>query len=495
MKDLKYTPPTPTDMQESGFYSYPSTGVSSYQYMANHQRLNNNNQHSPYNSQSLAPPKNYEPTDNETGSETLGGEKSPEAEHENGNETEIIEPEIEPQHWKRKNIKTPSKFEIFHACINDLTGKDKLAKLTAYSIRLLSTIHDVHGLGNPEIRRLTSSSKLMEDTINKQADIIISDDISTYSSSPSNSILNLTPLTYFLPIISKSIIKLSSGLNTTKLERYLLILLAFLVSKLADLMAGLGIYRHLLRAGTIPFRIWKFTNHITHSIRLLMDRSQVENSSIRIKKVLDYWTSSDMISQIASFWYALSDEILLIFRFKLLLDGDKGGSALSNALYKWAEDHELYSWMATILVGLNKDWNRWLLLKDEESRVILNQKVRARTRRIVGDLIRKNRVSSPLLDTDDELEGTIYNDKIEETRKEIKTIQINLVRLLCDLIFDAKYIFHWDMYKPFHVSLGVMSGCLGFYNVWRQQKERLTNEAIAAAEAEMLAEINSVVKK
>lgn len=396
------------------------------------------------------------------------------------------------------NVKLPSNFEIFHACVNDLTGKDKLAKVVLYSIRLLTTINDIHGLGNPSIARSIRSAKLMEKTIEKQTDIILDDSIpttTTSSSSPSSSILNFSSINYILPIISRFLIKSSTLISKSKLQRCLLLLLAFLVNKLSDLMNGLSIYRHLLRAGTIPFRIWKFSNHIRYTIKILLDRSKFDSTAIKLEKILKYWTSKDLISQIANFWYAISDEILLIFRFKLLLEGKHGGSKFSKALYAWAEDHELYSWMATILLGLNNDWNKLILLKDKESKIILNQKVRTRTKRIVGDFKRKNGVLQSL-DLEDDYElNSIYLNKLEETRKDIKTVEINSIRLLCDLVFDAKYIFHLNMNKIIHVFLGVSSGCLGLYNVWRQQKERLIKEAIDKAKAEIESEIDNSIKK
>ncbi|KAG0682558.1 hypothetical protein C6P42_002840 [Pichia californica] len=409
------------------------------------------------------------------------------------------QPQQQPLHRQGKlPVTLPSNFEIFNACVNDLTGKDKLAKIVLYSIRLLTSIHDVHGLGNPSIARSIKSAKIIEENLNKHSNIILNDEstknINKSSTYPSNGIINLTSFTYLLPLFSKFLLKASNILSKSKLHRCLLLFLAFLVNKLSDLMNGLSIYRHLLRAGTIPFRVWRFTNHIRYSLNILLDRSKLDGPAVRIEKVLKYWTSKDMISQIANAWYTISDEILLIFRFKLLLEGNKGGSNFSNSLFVWAEDHELYSWMATILLGLNNDWEKWILLKDEESKIILNQKVRARTKRIVGDFKRKNKVSqsSPEIDTEDEYESSsLYLDKLVQTNKDIKTVQINSIRLFCDLIFDAKYIFHWDMYKPLHVTIGMMSGCLGMYNVWRQQKERLTREAIADAEAKFQAEINN----
>jgi hypothetical protein len=382
-------------------------------------------------------------------------------------------------------VKKPSNFEIFQACVNDLTGKDKLAKLVQYFIRFITSIHNVHGLGNPKTARSFKSSLILNNASDES--LSFNDNVKT------EKIINTSSITYILPLISRLLFKSSSILSNFKLQKLLLILLAFITNKLSGLLNGLNIYRHLLRAGTIPFRVWKFSHHIRHSLKILLDRSKLDGAAVRLEKVLQYWTTKDMISQIANFWYAISDEILLIFRFNILNNEAKNGSRLSNALFLWAENNELYAWMATILLGLSNDWNKWLTLKDKESRIILNQKVKARTKRIVGDLKRQNqnRISSP--DIVDNIENTDYDEDIEEfdtlyknqldiIHNDMNTIYINSIRLSCDLVFDAKYIFHWNMYTPLHVSLGFASGCLGLVNVWRSQHDRLLKEAILKAE-------------
>lgn len=364
-----------------------------------------------------------------------------------------------------QTYREPSAFEIFNACVNDLTGKDKLAKLTQYGIRLIGAVHDIHGFGNSRVKEKYRNLELVDNAV-KNGDSPIS------NGSQLRLILSQTATVF----------------KGHRLKRLLYLFLAYLTRKLAGLLNGLNIYRHLLRAGTVPFRVWKFANHIKHSIKILLDESKSDGQAVKLEKVLQYWTTRDMVSQMCNFWYALSDEILLIFRFGLLLRGKQGGFGFADALFSWAEDHELYSWMALIILGLQKDWNKWLHLKNEESRIILNQKVKARTRRIVGDMQRQrgNKLGSPDVDFEDyerveeEFEYDHgYFSRLAKINHDKTTILINSVRLTCDLLFDAKYIMHWNMYRPLHVALGLASGTLGFVNCWRGQRERLVAEALA----------------
>lgn len=373
----------------------------------------------------------------------------------------------------QSTYKKPSNFEIFNACVNNLTGKDKLAKTTQYVLRFLASINDTHGLGNPEIAKTVCS----EFALNKVTyDKNINNSIEHNNDSINNS-LNTSKfkIGYILNKLSKN----TNLLSAAKLNRLFLIILAFITKKLSGLLNGLNIYRHVLRAGTLPFRFWKFSNHIKFSIKTLTDCKTIESPAVRLEKVLSYWSTKDMISQMANFWYALSDEILLLFRFNILLKGNKG-NRFTNALFLWAEDHELYSWMATIILGLYNDWNKFLLYKDKESKIILTQKVKSRTRKIVTDLHRKNcakRGDTPDFQVAEQEDNLQYTKELEEINTELTRIKINFIRLSCDLVFDAKYILGFNMYRPLHVSLGLVSGVLGLCNVWRQQRDRLHEEA------------------
>lgn len=400
--------------------------------------------------------------------------------------------------FEQRAHSTVSPFEVFNACVSDLTGKDKIAKTVQYALRLLVAIHDTHGLGNRKVaERFLFKEKVQPIIDDVQVGIRTgSDSIDRGQVQPhvaykveTSPILLLGRL---LPVFTKILGKYACLLSVDGIHKSALLLLAYVTKKLSSLLDGLNIYRHLLRAGTIPFRVWKFTNHIKYSLRVLLDSQSMDGHAVRIEKVIKYWTSKDMISQMVNFWYAISDELLLLFRFKILLEGKGKGSAFSNALFTWAEDHELYSWMGSILLGLNNDWGKWMALKEKESRIILNRKVKARTRRIVEDIKRQsqdsgNMETSKLItpEVDDEDDEKImqdhhdrYVDELAEVRDQLYTVKINAIRLSCDMIFDAKYILHWNMYKPLHVTLGLLSGSLGLYNTYRAKRAALEEQQL-----------------
>ena len=406
------------------------------------------------------------------------------------------EGEIVKNNGKRPSKRQVSGFEVFNACVNDLTGKDKLAKTIQYGIRTIAAIHEVNGLGNPRVAKhlgMDTNGNIVRPVLNEQKLIEVVESVD----SNDNSETKFNSISTIITLFSKILTKYAKIMSQKSIYRGFVIIIAYITNKLSSLLQGLNIYRHLLRAGTIPFRIWKFSNHIKWSLKILLDRTSLDGPAVKMETVIKYWTSKDLISQMINFWYAISDEILLLYRFKFLLNGNSNGKdSFSNSLFQFAEDHELYSWMGSILLGLNNDWNKWILLKDKESKIILNKKVKARTRRIVSDIKKNNsneittttkRNESPDFDKydneDTEIAGEeemyydeMYYDELSEIKRDKTTVKINAIRLTCDMIFDAKYIFHWNMYKPLHVVLGLTSGSLGLYNVWRQKRYELENK-------------------
>ena len=406
------------------------------------------------------------------------------------------EGEIAKNNGKRPTKRQVSGFEVFNACVNDLTGKDKLAKTIQYGIRTIAAIHEVNGLGNPRVAKhlgMDTNGNIVRPILNEQKLIEAVESVD----SNDNNETKFNSISTIITLFSKILNKYAKIMSQKSIHRGFVIIIAYITNKLSSLLQGLNIYRHLLRAGTIPFRIWKFSNHIKWSLKILLDRTSLDGPAVKMETVIKYWTSKDLISQMINFWYAISDEILLLYRFKFLLNGNSNGKdSFSNSLFQFAEDHELYSWMGSILLGLNNDWNKWILLKDKESKIILNKKVKARTRRIVSDIKKNNsneittttkRNESPDFDKydneDTEIVGEeemyydeMYYDELSEIKRDKTTVKINAIRLTCDMIFDAKYIFHWNMYKPLHVVLGLTSGSLGLYNVWRQKRYELENK-------------------
>lgn len=406
------------------------------------------------------------------------------------------EGEIVKNNGKRPSKRQVSGFEVFNACVNDLTGKDKLAKTIQYGIRTVAAIHEVNGLGNPRVAKhlgMDTNGNIVRPVLNEQKLIEVVESVD----SNDNNETKFNSISTIITLFSKILNKYAKIMSQKSIHRGFVIIIAYITNKLSSLLQGLNIYRHLLRAGTIPFRIWKFSNHIKWSLKILLDRTSLDGPAVKMETVIKYWTSKDLISQMINFWYAISDEILLLYRFKFLLNGNSNGKdSFSNSLFQFAEDHELYSWMGSILLGLNNDWNKWILLKDKESKIILNKKVKARTRRIVSDIKKNNsneittttkRNESPDFDKydneDTEIAGEeemyydeMYYDELSEVKRDKTTVKINAIRLTCDMIFDAKYIFHWNMYKPLHVVLGLTSGSLGLYNVWRQKRYELENK-------------------
>lgn len=317
---------------------------------------------------------------------------------------------------------TPSSMQIWVACLDDLTGKDKIAKMVQYSLRMLGAIDTMRdGTNGAKLARLTTASRIL------------------------------------------------GSIHT--LEDKFMIIISALVKKLSGFLNALSSYRQLLRAGTLPFRFHRIISQLKQSFKILTTGKG--NYTIKINKITDFWISWDMLSQLINLQYALADETILAFKLNLI----------DNVQYKQlldiAEDHEVWSWFVMIGMGLRKDFIRWNELSRQESQLVLNEKVKSQTQRIVQQM-KTNPMPTPV-----DLLHKLFVDDVNVTSKirslwdEKRMVLVDAVRLLCDLGYDSPFVFRFRIskaLKPVHLLLGVFSGVLGFYKVWVAQRERLTIE-------------------
>lgn len=320
-------------------------------------------------------------------------------------------------------VKTPSSMAIWVACLDDLTGKDKIAKMVQYSLRMLGAIDN------------------MRDNDNR---------------------MNLSRLATVSSIIG----------SIHNLEDKFMFIISSLVKKLSGFLSALSAYRQLLRAGTLPFRFHRLISQLKQSFKILTSGEE-GNYTIKINKIMNFWVSWDILSQLINLQYALADETILAFKLNLI------DSSQYKTLLDIAEDHEVWSWFVMIGLGLRKDLIRWNELTRHETQLVLNEKVKSQTQRIVQQM-----KSNPF-PTPSDLMHKFFVDDVNVTSKmmqvsfEKQMVLVDAVRLLCDLGYDLPFVMRFRIskaWKPLHLLLGVFSGVLGFYKVWVAQRERLTIE-------------------
>lgn len=317
-------------------------------------------------------------------------------------------------------VKVPTSMQIWAACLDDLTGKDKLAKMVQYALRMLGAVDNMRTGGN-----------------------------------------------------GTQLVQLSTAVGVlgscNRLGDSLLIIISRLVKKLSGFLNALSAYRQLLRAGTLPFRFHRLISQLKKSFEILT--SNKGDYAVRMNKVTNFWISWDMLSQLINLQYALADETILAFKLNLI----------DNVQYKGlldiAEDHEVWSWFVMIILGLRKDLQRWNDLSKQEGQLLLNEKVKSQTQRIVQQM-KSNPMPTPVdLLHRMFVDNVNVTDKIRSLWQEKHLVLVDAVRLLCDLGYDFPFVARISVsrtLKPLHLLLGVFSGILGFYKVWVAQRDRLT---------------------
>lgn len=316
-----------------------------------------------------------------------------------------------------ETLKMPSNMTIWAACLDDLTGKDKLSKMVQYSLRMLTAI----------------------DANNQQKRIFMSEGV----------------LASRLPVYQLKFINV----------------LHLLVKKLSLLLTSLSAYRQILRFGTLPFRFHRLFYQLRESIFILKENCD----TIHINKFINYWINWDMASQLVNLYYALADEAILAFKVGVI------DIKTYKHLFDLAEDHEVLSWFIMIILNLRKDFIQWQELSNKESQLVLNERIKSQTKRIVNQMQTSSPFPTPieLINKMLFVEEINPNSKLINIWKQKRIVMVDTVRLLCDLFYDAPFVFRVKVesqWKPLHLLLGVFSGALGFYKVWEAQKERLVLE-------------------
>ncbi|GMM29252.1 hypothetical protein DAMA08_019680 [Martiniozyma asiatica (nom. inval.)] len=205
-------------------------------------------------------------------------------------------------------------------------------------------------------------------------------------------------------------------------------------------LAALSVYRQLLRAGTVPFRLIRLATWLKNYIK----------GKAKIDEPFMY--------MLGNLYYAIMDESLLLYKLGMLAtkkSAEIGGYYTGKKVFNFLEDHECYAWFWIIVQGMMRDWEQLSKLRRERGIVKLELGVLERTGKVVGgydkDAINEKKETLKVLD-----------DKI-------RLLWVNFVRLGCDLFYDSVFVFHLKLdkkWKPFHYGLGVMSGLLGCWKVW-----------------------------
>ncbi|CDK29654.1 unnamed protein product [Kuraishia capsulata CBS 1993] len=343
----------------------------------------------------------------------------------------------------RSELPAPSSFAILMKLIETLAGKDKLGKVVQYGLRIL-----------------------------------------LFYSKRSTSFLQRTHAEglKFPTGDYKGIAGVIMGL-IQRPEFVALFLLKDFETRAAGVVSGLSMYRQMLRCGKTPFRLVNLAYKLSATASVFANKG-VEKGILNVR---DKWFTPTTLSDLLSVYYSIFDESLLLF--KLGVFGDP-------RFRRFAVKHEALAWYYNIILGLYKSLSKLSTLKESQNQIKINQQVRQRAKALMRNSV--NASSSPrsavtssyynyqsptlravspspsvrrgLLSS---AASTAAQEEIDELGKQIKNEQIEILKLLCDFVFDTITVFELKVYEPVHLSFGLGAGALAMSKVWMQVKEDL----------------------
>lgn len=312
----------------------------------------------------------------------------------------------------RKSKKSVSIYDIWLKMIGDLTGKDKIAKIALYSMRIILVYAE----------KYSTSASTYDWKGEKKLPLLVK---------------LLKAPKVLIALLSRSYIKQTMGT-----------------------ISALSVYRQLLRFGKTPFR----TRNLL--LAILQDVNYARSKGVALGVINAYhsWFNQDRLQEVINFYYGITDELLLLYKIGALTGLPK--------LRRWAGDHECYSWYMDIILGLKVNYSKLRKLKERELSIRLNQQVREKARQVLKNLKIDNS-PSPLFNS---LTTELHVLELEQISKERTIVILSILGLLCDFSFDTVDVFNLKVNRAVYLSFGLVSGCCSLTKLYIGFKDQLTSQ-------------------
>lgn len=311
--------------------------------------------------------------------------------------------------------------DVLWAMINDITGKDKLAKLGQYSLRLL--LHHAR----------KSQTYLSDDKVNIK---FISQ---TYTSN--EKILNLLINFVYDPKAFARIIGI--------------LVCSVFTSRCAALVPALATFRQILRFGKSPFRM--------RSLWLKLSSSFYFDPKLNLWQLRGGFFTKSTLSEAISLYYSLNDETSLLFKLKFLKN---------ETLKRFASRHEAYAWYCDSWFALYNSVNSLLELSQQEmeARILIQVKKRSRvlSKQILGTSA--FHMTSAVNADDDDRDVNALN----EIRFKISNARLDILKTISDIIFNSYTVFNAPLhFDTIQIWTGISASLLSSVKLYREKRRML----------------------
>ncbi|EEQ38201.1 putative peroxisomal membrane protein [Clavispora lusitaniae] len=314
-----------------------------------------------------------------------------------------------------------SPIDVFWAMVNDITGKDKLAKFGQYSLRLL--LHH-----SKQAEAYLSDEKLNIRSINK-----------TYQGT--DKMLDLI---------------INFVRNPRAFARVVVILIcSTFTSRLSGVVPALAMFRQFLRFGKSPFRI----NALLKKVRnhLYFDKTS------KVWRIQGSFFSKNTLGELISLYYSVNDESLLLFKLKFLQN---------KTWRRIAGRHESYAWYCDSWFALYNAWSSLQSLSQQEMDIQIQIRVKQRAKALSKELLGGTALHASHLDdeTDDQ-------QLLKEIRFKKSNAMLDIYKTLSDIIFNSYTVFNMKLhFATVQIWMGISASFLSSVKLYRQKKQSLESK-------------------
>lgn len=316
--------------------------------------------------------------------------------------------------------------DVLWAMLNDIVGKDKMAKFGQYTLRLL----------------LYHSQK----TQDWLSDELVNIKLINKTYARTEHIMDL--VMNFLQ-------------NPQGFARVLIILICSVFNlRFAAVVPALGMYRQFLRFGKSPFRIRNLYNKI---------RDSVDTSSTKWK-ISPSIFSNTTLGEVISLYYSLNDESILM---------SKVGLIQNPTVKNFVSKHEAYAWYCESWYALYNAYVNLQHLRQQEMDVKIQIQVKKRARAISKQLLGGGSVHNPIpsLSSSNLDDDSKDNLALKEIMFKKTNANIDIYKTLSDIVFNSYTV--WGMalhFDTIQIWMGISASFLSSVKLYREKKKELVSK-------------------
>ncbi|ODV77305.1 uncharacterized protein CANTADRAFT_55962 [Suhomyces tanzawaensis NRRL Y-17324] len=320
---------------------------------------------------------------------------------------------------------TVGAWDVFWVMLNDITGKDKLAKVGQYVLKLLL------------LKAEQSQSYLSDSTININAINLRYNDKEKRLNLIRNFIKHPQDFIRVISILVCSIFQ----------------------SKLAGMVNGLSTYRQYLRFGKSPFRLRGLLNKLRTNINF-------KNANVKINytKIFNRTT----LGEFFGLYYSIFDETNLLLKLNFYSD---------PRIKQISARHEALAWYYDTWLNLYNAYEKSQDLTQQEMDVKIQIQVKNKAKVLSRQLLGGNPI---------QINNKSTSKASKEDAKLLNDIQfkknnayLDIYKNISDLIFNSYTVFNLRLpFDTIQIWMGISAASLSTIKIYRETKKKLIEDEI-----------------